>query len=91
MAEAFWEYRLKPWDMAAGVLVVEEAGGSVPTLDGRAFSGEGLPAGGGAHLARRAGCSQLDLLAVGVKGEGWLGLAGAAAWTLRPRCPQCRV
>ncbi|KAL4442054.1 hypothetical protein ABPG77_011315 [Micractinium sp. CCAP 211/92] len=38
MAEAFWEYRLKPWDMAAGVLVVEEAGGSVTTLDGRAFS-----------------------------------------------------
>ena len=39
MAEAFWEYRLKPWDMAAGVLVVEEAGGTVTTMDGRAFSG----------------------------------------------------
>ena len=39
MSEAFWEYRLKPWDMAAGVLVAEEAGGTVTTLDGRAFSG----------------------------------------------------
>jgi myo-inositol-1(or 4)-monophosphatase len=38
IAEAYWEYRLKPWDMAAGVLVVEEAGGSVTTMDGRAFS-----------------------------------------------------
>jgi len=39
IAEAYWEYRLKPWDMAAGVLVVEEAGGTVTTLDGRPFSG----------------------------------------------------
>lgn len=38
MTEAFWEFRLKPWDMAAGVLIVEEAGGSVTTMDGRAFS-----------------------------------------------------
>lgn len=38
MSEAYWEYRLKPWDMAAGVLVVEEAGGTVTTLDARAFS-----------------------------------------------------
>lgn len=38
MAEAYWEYRLKPWDMAAGVLMVEEAGGTVTTMDGRAFS-----------------------------------------------------
>lgn len=38
MTEAYWEYRLKPWDMAAGVLIVEEAGGTVTTMDGRAFS-----------------------------------------------------
>ena len=38
MAEAYWEFRLKPWDMAAGVLIVEEAGGTVTTMDGRAFS-----------------------------------------------------
>ena len=22
-ADAYWEYRLKPWDMAAGVLVIQ--------------------------------------------------------------------
>lgn len=39
ISDAYWEYRLKPWDMAAGVLVAEEAGGTVTTMDGRAFSG----------------------------------------------------
>jgi myo-inositol-1(or 4)-monophosphatase len=34
--EAFWELRLAPWDIAAGVLLVREAGGIVTTLDGDA-------------------------------------------------------
>jgi myo-inositol-1(or 4)-monophosphatase len=38
ITDGFWEFRLKPWDMAAGVLIAEEAGGTVTTLDGRAFS-----------------------------------------------------
>ena len=32
--EAFWELRLSPWDLAAGVLLVREAGGIVTTLEG---------------------------------------------------------
>ncbi|HEX6597845.1 MAG TPA: inositol monophosphatase family protein [Gemmatimonadaceae bacterium] len=32
--EAFWELRLAPWDIAAGILLVREAGGLVTTLDG---------------------------------------------------------
>lgn len=32
--DGFWEFRLKPWDMAAGVLLVEEAGGLVSGLSG---------------------------------------------------------
>jgi myo-inositol-1(or 4)-monophosphatase len=32
--EAFWELRLAPWDLAAGILLVREAGGIVTTLDG---------------------------------------------------------
>jgi myo-inositol-1(or 4)-monophosphatase len=32
--EAFWELRLAPWDIAAGLLLVREAGGLVTTLDG---------------------------------------------------------
>lgn len=30
--DGFWEYGLKPWDMAAGVLLIEEAGGMVSGL-----------------------------------------------------------
>ncbi|WCJ28484.1 myo-inositol monophosphatase like 1 [Euphorbia peplus] len=37
IVEAYWEYRLKPWDMAAGVLIVEEAGGAVTRMDGEKF------------------------------------------------------
>ncbi|KAF7121163.1 hypothetical protein RHSIM_Rhsim13G0131200 [Rhododendron simsii] len=37
IVEAYWEYRLKPWDMAAGVLIVEEAGGVVSCMDGEIF------------------------------------------------------
>ncbi|GJM90312.1 hypothetical protein PR202_ga06579 [Eleusine coracana subsp. coracana] len=38
ITEAYWEYRLKPWDMAAGVLIVEEAGGVVTRMDGEEFT-----------------------------------------------------
>ncbi|KAL9239425.1 hypothetical protein vseg_013749 [Gypsophila vaccaria] len=37
IVDAYWEYRLKPWDMAAGVLIVEEAGGAVSRMDGGKF------------------------------------------------------
>ncbi|KAL7089672.1 hypothetical protein ACP275_13G198500 [Erythranthe tilingii] len=37
IVEGYWEYRLKPWDMAAGVLIVEEAGGTVSCMDGGKF------------------------------------------------------
>jgi myo-inositol-1(or 4)-monophosphatase len=32
--DGFWERDLKPWDLAAGVLLVTEAGGKVTTADG---------------------------------------------------------
>lgn len=32
--DAFWEFGLNPWDMAAGVLLVEEAGGKVSDMRG---------------------------------------------------------
>jgi myo-inositol-1(or 4)-monophosphatase len=32
--DAFWELSLAPWDMAAGMLIVREAGGLVTNLDG---------------------------------------------------------
>ncbi|MGH7754552.1 MAG: inositol monophosphatase family protein, partial [Gemmatimonadales bacterium] len=33
----FWEFNLNPWDTAAGVLLVEEAGGQVTDLTGGPF------------------------------------------------------
>ncbi len=33
--DAFWERELKPWDIAAGILLVREAGGVVTDLSGR--------------------------------------------------------
>ena len=33
----FWEFTLKPWDMAAGALLVREAGGVVTDMRGRPF------------------------------------------------------
>ena len=32
--DGYWEIRLKPWDLAAGALIVEEAGGLVTAFDG---------------------------------------------------------
>lgn len=32
--DGFWEVKLKPWDVAAGTLLVREAGGSVTSFDG---------------------------------------------------------
>ncbi len=36
--EGFWEVELNPWDMAAGILLVTEAGGKVTAFDGGPFS-----------------------------------------------------
>ena len=35
--DAFWEMHLGPWDISAGALIVEEAGGRVTCTDGGAF------------------------------------------------------
>ena len=35
--DGFWEFGLKPWDTAAGVVIVEEAGGTVTDLDGQPY------------------------------------------------------
>ena len=32
--DGFFEFGLKPWDVAAGALLIEEAGGSIACLDG---------------------------------------------------------
>jgi myo-inositol-1(or 4)-monophosphatase len=58
--EAFWEFGLNPWDMAAGVLLIREAGGTVSDMHGAAMNLRG------AHvLADNTGVHQemLDLFA----------------------------
>ena len=35
--DGFWEFNLNPWDTAAGVLIVQEAGGKVTDFSGDAF------------------------------------------------------
>lgn len=39
--DGFWESRLRPWDIAAASLLIEEAGGHVTMLDGSPFSPRG--------------------------------------------------
>ncbi|HEY2905286.1 MAG TPA: inositol monophosphatase family protein [Vicinamibacterales bacterium] len=39
--DGFWESDLKPWDIAAGALIVAEAGGRVTTLTGEPFKSRG--------------------------------------------------
>jgi myo-inositol-1(or 4)-monophosphatase len=52
--DGFWEFNLNPWDTAAGVLIVEEAGGKVSRFDGTPFqldSRETLASNGVVHEA----------------------------------------
>jgi myo-inositol-1(or 4)-monophosphatase len=48
--DAFWEFDLAPWDMAAGALIVREAGGTVSAIDGGTFNltGDSILASNGA-------------------------------------------
>ena len=54
-AEGFWEYSLSPWDVAAGLLLIVEAGGRVSDFSGRpwtdpgAFGRETLATNGRVH------------------------------------------
>ncbi len=47
--DGFFEFRLAPWDFAAGVLLIRESGGRITDLDGgdREFAGGNLVAGPG--------------------------------------------
>lgn len=38
-ADGFWEFKLSPWDVAAGLLLVLEAGGKVGDFSGRPWEG----------------------------------------------------
>ncbi len=55
--DGFWELKLKPWDVAAGVLLVEEAGGRISDYAGAPMPldrGEILASNGRLHTAMQA-------------------------------------
>ncbi len=52
--DAFWEFGLRPWDVAAGALIVSEAGGRVSNMDGSRLDidGRNILASNGPRLHR---------------------------------------
>jgi myo-inositol-1(or 4)-monophosphatase len=56
--DAFWESDLKAWDIAAGALIVEEAGGRVTGMDSEAFTSRA------GHLVASNGLLHDETLAV---------------------------
>jgi myo-inositol-1(or 4)-monophosphatase len=82
--DGFWEFNLNPWDTAAGVLLVEEAGGRVTRFDGQPFridSRETLASNGRVHEAllrefqaifRGEGLEELPSVAEYVRGRKYI-------------------
>lgn len=62
--DGFWEIRLHPWDVAAGILIVREAGGKVTDFQGgpRCLSGR--------RIVASNGCLHADMLRVIDQGAG---------------------
>jgi myo-inositol-1(or 4)-monophosphatase len=56
--DGFWEEALKPWDVSAGALILEEAGGRITGIDGTPFN----PTAG--HLIASNGRLHDEMLAV---------------------------
>ena len=66
ITEAYYEFYLKPWDVCAGILVVEESGGRVTTMDGRphtVFDRSMIATNGKVHE------EMVDYLAARIEGE----------------------
>ena len=65
--DGFWELRLHPWDVAAGILIVEEAGGRVSDLAGGAAppSGREIAASNG-----RIHAAMIEILRAPASGRG---------------------
>ena len=58
--DGFWEFGLKAWDVAAGALIVEEAGGKVSNMDGSRLD---LNGGNLVATNRRLHDEMLDVIA----------------------------
>ena len=76
IVDAYWEYRLKPWDVCAGALMVQEAGGRLETMDGQpfsVFSRSILATNGGLHehLLKETKAKTDELRSEGVDLSSW--------------------
>ncbi len=61
--DGFWEFGLKPWDTAAGVLLVEEAGGRVSDFEGKPYKLGGrviLASNGRVHAEMQRAAAQIE-------------------------------
>jgi myo-inositol-1(or 4)-monophosphatase len=61
--DGYWENQLKPWDVAAGIVLVEEAGGRVSSFDGGPVSlanGQAVASNGTIHDAILAELAALE-------------------------------
>lgn len=61
--EAFWEFGLKSWDTAAGILLVTEAGGTVSDLSGQPYRAGGpdlLVSNGHVHAEMQAVAAEIN-------------------------------
>jgi myo-inositol-1(or 4)-monophosphatase len=94
--DGFFEFRLSPWDIGAGVLLVREASGVVSDLDGGDgfFAGGNVVAGGAAvhrelqaAVARHAGEAELDRLSPAGGRRGTAAAPGQLAGTAAARDP----
>jgi myo-inositol-1(or 4)-monophosphatase len=59
--DGFWEWDLKPWDIAAGALLITEAGGRITAIDGSALNLAAGSVAGSNGLLHAELCSNLDL------------------------------
>ncbi|MDQ6832113.1 MAG: inositol monophosphatase [Chloroflexota bacterium] len=65
--DGFWELNLQPWDMAAGALIIQEAGGTISDSYGNAFRVDGHDiVGSNGYLHT----TMLDVLAMSKNGHG---------------------
>ncbi len=61
--DGFWEFGLKPWDTAAGVLLIQEAGGRVSDFEGKPYQLGGhviLASNGLVHEEMRRVAAQIE-------------------------------
>jgi myo-inositol-1(or 4)-monophosphatase len=52
--DGFWDLSLKPWDVAAGALLIQEAGGRITNFNGRGpdlYAGDFLASNGRLHAS----------------------------------------